>query len=73
MGIHHLLWIIIQSYLDLGSIPQQGRASVEGKGYRLQDSGLENSMEKSVGLQRVGHAKSNFHSILLFELLQLWL
>ena len=36
---------------DLGSIPGLGRSPVEGKGYPLQYSGLENSM----GLQRVGH------------------
>ena len=30
---------------DLGSIPGLGRSSGEGKGYPLQDSGLENSMD----------------------------
>ena len=30
---------------DLGSIPGSGRSSEEGKGYPLQYSGLENSME----------------------------
>ena len=30
---------------DLGSIPGFGRSSGEGKGYPLQDSGLENSMD----------------------------
>ena len=30
---------------DLGSIPGLGRSSGEGKGYRLQYSGLENSMD----------------------------
>ena len=30
---------------DLGSIPGLGRSSVEGKGYPLQYSGLENSMD----------------------------
>ena len=39
---------------DLGSIPELGRSPEEGKGYQLQYSGLENSME-STGLQRVGH------------------
>ena len=39
---------------DLGSIPGLGRSLGEGKGYPLQDSGLENSME-SIGSQRVGH------------------
>ena len=40
---------------DLGSIPGFGRAPGEGKGYPLQYSDLENSMDKSMGLQRVGH------------------
>ena len=40
---------------DLGLIPGSGR-SLEGNGYPLQDSGLENSMGCIVmGLQRVGH------------------
>ena len=30
---------------DLGSIPGLGRAPGEGKGYPLQDSGLENPMD----------------------------
>jgi len=30
---------------DLGSVPGLGRASGEGKGYALQYSGLENSMD----------------------------
>ena len=40
---------------DLGSIPGLGRARGEGKGYPLQYSGLENSVGKSIGLQRVRH------------------
>ena len=36
---------------DLGSIPGLGRSPEEGNGYPLQYSGLE----KSLGLQRVGH------------------
>ena len=39
---------------DLGSIPGLGRFPGEGKGYLLQYSGLENSIQ-SMGLQRVGH------------------
>ena len=38
---------------DLGSIPGLGRSPGEGKGYPLQYSGLENSMD--IGSQRVGH------------------
>jgi len=39
---------------DLGLIPGLGRSPGEGKGYPLQYSGLENSME-SMGLQRARH------------------
>ena len=39
---------------DLGSIPGLGRYPGEGKGYPLQDSSLENSME-SMGSERVRH------------------
>ena len=40
---------------DLGSILGLGRSHGEGKGYPLQYSGLENSMEESMGSQRVEH------------------
>ena len=41
---------------DLGAIPGLGRFPGEGKGYPLQYSGLENSMDiESMGLQRVGY------------------
>ena len=41
---------------DLFLIPGLGRSSGEGKGYPLQDSGLENSMDCIVqGSQRVRH------------------
>ena len=40
---------------DLGSIPGLGRSPGEGKGYPQQYPGLENSMDESMGLQRVGH------------------
>ena len=39
---------------DLGSIPGLGRSPGEGKGYPLQYSGLENSMDSLCG-RRVGH------------------
>ena len=39
---------------DLGVIPGLGRSPGEGKGYALQHSGLENSMEVR-GSQRVEH------------------
>ena len=42
---------------DLGSIPGLGRCPGQGKGYPLQYSGLENSMDiySPWGLKRVGH------------------
>ena len=42
---------------DLGSIPGLGRSPGEGKGYPLplQYSGLENSMDFSMGSQKVRH------------------
>ena len=40
---------------DLGLIPVLGRSPAEGKGYPLQYSGLESSMDKSMGSQRVRH------------------
>ena len=40
---------------DPGLIPGLGRSPGEGKGYLLQYSGLENSMDYSMGLQGVGH------------------
>ena len=45
---------------DLGSILGLGRSPGEGKGYPLQYSGLENSMEESMGSQRVGHDCATF-------------
>ena len=40
---------------DVGLIPGLGRSLEEGNSYPLQYSGLENSLEKSLGSQRVGH------------------
>ena len=46
---------------DLASIPGWGRSPGEGKGYPLQYSGLENSMECiAKGGQRVGHNWATF-------------
>ena len=47
---------------DWGLIPSLGRSPGEGKGYPLQYSGLENSMDCTVhmGLQRVRHGYENF-------------
>ena len=44
---------------DLGSIPGLGRSPAEGKGYALQYSGLENSMDWTVH----GITKSRTHSL----------
>ena len=40
---------------DVGWIPGLGRSPGEGNSYLVQYSGLENSMDYSMGLQRVGH------------------
>ena len=46
---------------DLGSIPGLGRSPGEGKGYPLQYSGLENSIDYIVhGVTRVGHDGATF-------------
>ena len=43
---------------DLGSIPGLGRSPAEGKGYPLQYSGLENSMDYSpCGLKELDRTK----------------
>ena len=47
---------------DLGSIPGLGRSPGEGKGYPLQYSGLENSMDCIVlGVAKSQTPMSNFH------------
>ena len=47
---------------DPGSVPQLGRSSGEGKGYPLQYSGLENSMDCIVhGIAKSRTRLSNFH------------
>ena len=48
---------------DLGSIPGFGRSPREGKGYPLQYSGLENSMDYIVhGVAKRWTQLSNFHT-----------
>ena len=48
---------------DLGSIPRLGRSPREGKGYPLQCSGLENSMDCIVpGVSKSRTQLSDFHS-----------
>ena len=47
---------------DVGSIPGLGRSPGEGKGYPLQYSGLENSMNYMVhGVTKSRTQLSNFH------------
>ena len=47
---------------DLGLIPGLGRSLEEGKGYSLQYSGLENSMDCIVhGMAKSGTRLSDFH------------
>ena len=47
---------------DLGLIPGLGRSPGEGKGYLLQYSGLENSMDCIVhGIAKSGTILSDFH------------
>ena len=47
---------------DLGSIPGLGRCPGEGKGYPLQYSGLENSMDCTVhGISKSQTQMSYFH------------
>ena len=64
---------------DLGSIPGLARSSGGGKGYPLQYSGLENSIDYiGMGSQRVGHdwATSTFKGLLnliLFSMFFCWL
>ena len=49
---------------DLGSIPRLGRSPGEGKGYPLQYSGLENSMDSALhGVTKSWTWLSDFHSL----------
>ena len=52
---------------DLGSIPGLGRSPGEGKGYPLQYSGLENSMDCIVhGVAKSRTRLSDFHFTFIF-------
>ena len=46
---------------DLGLIPRLGRSPGEGKGYPVQYSGLENSMDYSHGVTKSQTHLSDFH------------
>ena len=49
---------------DLGSVPGLGKSPGEGKGYSLQDSGLENSMDLIVcGVTKSRTHLSDFHLV----------
>ena len=51
---------------DLDSIPKLGRSAGEGKGYPLQDSGLENSMDCIVhGVTKSQTRLNDFHFLML--------
>ena len=52
---------------DLGSIPGLGRSPGEGKGYPLQDSSLENSVDCIIhGVAKSQTRLSDFHSLFTF-------
>ena len=55
---------------DLGSIPGLGRSPTEGKGYPLQYSGLENSMDCTVhGVTQSRTRLRDFHFYICITLL----
>ena len=55
---------------DLGSIPGLGRSPGEGKGYPLQCSGLENSMDCILhGVTKSQTQLSDFHFTINFKFL----
>ena len=55
---------------DLDSIPGLGRSPREGKGYPLQYSGLENSMDCIVhGIAKSWTRLSNFHTVKSFGII----
>ena len=59
---------------DLGSVPGLGRSPGEGKGYPLQYSCLENSMDCIVpGVTRAGHAWATFTFACLWTLDDPWI
>ena len=67
-GSHARKWSFLQRYAcnagDLSLIPGLGRSPGKGNSYPLQYSGLENSMDYSMGSQRVGHDWATFsHSL----------
>ena len=57
---------------DLGSIPQSGRSPGEGKGYPLQFSGLEDSMDRTAW-QVIVHGVAKSQTRLSLFHFHLWL
>ena len=55
---------------DLGLIPGLGRSPGEGKGYPLQYSGLEKSMDYTVTKSRT--RLDDFHFIILHPIIEKW-
>ena len=56
---------------DLGSVPGLGRSPGEGKGYPLQYSDLENSMDYTVAKSQTQLSDFHFHSLHPESLFQL--
>ena len=66
LAIGEIFWLLLLLLGDLGSIPGLGRSPGEGKGYSLQYSGLENSMDCIVhGVAKSRTRLSNFHYLFL--------
>ena len=66
LAIGEIFWLLLLLLGDLGSIPGLGRSPGEGKGYSLQYSGLENSMDYIVhGVAKSRTRLSNFHYLFL--------
>ena len=58
---------------DLGSIPGFRRSPGEGKGYPLQFSGLENSIDCIIhGISKVWTQLSDFHSLIYTAILNIF-
>ena len=66
LAIGEIFWLLLLLLGDLGSIPGLGRSPGEGKGYSLQYSGLENSMDCIVhGVAKSRTRLSSFHYLSL--------
>ena len=66
LAIGEIFWLLLLLLGELGSIPGLGRSPGEGKGYSLQYSGLENSMDCIVhGVAKSRTRLSDFHYLSL--------